>query len=101
MSGAENAAENPDPLLDVVHQYPEEAAWFIKAGWAWEAVKVQCGRDRLQVVMFFGSISGVVISIPCGLFLTMCSSGLAALLEVEQTSRAQVLGTLWPLQPAT
>eukprot|EP00439_Symbiodinium_sp_Y106_P057920 s2461_g8.t1 len=51
--GAENAAENPDPLLDVVHQYPEEAAWFIK------------------VVMFFGSISGVVISIPCGLFLTM------------------------------
>ena len=50
--GAENAAENPDPLLDVahlaldvsgylpvvdwilelevVHQYPEEAAWFIK-----------------------------------------------------------------------
>ncbi|CAE7264810.1 E3 ubiquitin-protein ligase [Symbiodinium microadriaticum] len=64
--GAENAAENPDPLLDVVHlalvvhQYPEEAAWFIK------------------VVMFFGSISGVVISIPCGLFLTMCTGGLAA-----------------------
>ncbi|CAE6959244.1 RNF44 [Symbiodinium natans] len=51
--GAENAAENPDPLLDVVHQYPEEAAWFIK------------------VVMFFGSISGVIISIPCGLFLTL------------------------------
>ena len=24
-----------------------------------------------EVVMFFGSISGVVISIPCGLFLTM------------------------------
>eukprot|EP00971_Amphidinium_carterae_P194724 3864302-Amphidinium_carterae.1 len=23
--------ENPDPLLDVVQQYPEEAAWFIKA----------------------------------------------------------------------
>ncbi|CAJ1396454.1 unnamed protein product [Effrenium voratum] len=42
-----------DPLLDVVHQYPEEAAWFIK------------------VVMFFGSISGVIISIPCGVFLTM------------------------------
>lgn len=31
----------------------EEAAWFIK------------------VVMFFGSISGVIISIPCGVFLTM------------------------------
>ncbi|CAJ1341669.1 unnamed protein product [Effrenium voratum] len=46
-------AENADPLLDVVHQYPEEAAWFIK------------------VVMFFGSISGLVISIPCSIFLAM------------------------------
>eukprot|EP00440_Ansanella_granifera_P033277 gb/GFBE01036105.1/.p1 GENE.gb/GFBE01036105.1/~~gb/GFBE01036105.1/.p1 ORF type:complete len:296 (+),score=34.81 gb/GFBE01036105.1/:1-888(+) len=51
--GADTLAENPDPLLDVVQQYPEEAAWFIK------------------VVMFFGSISGVIISIPCGVFLTM------------------------------
>ena len=33
--------------------FQEEAAWFIK------------------VVMFFGSISGVIISIPCGVFLTM------------------------------
>jgi len=53
--GTDNIAmvENPDPLLDVVQQYPEEAAWFIK------------------VVMFFGSISGVLISIPCGMFLFM------------------------------
>lgn len=51
--GTENIQENPDPLLDVVQQYPEEAAWFIK------------------VVMFFGSISGVLISIPCGIFLSM------------------------------
>eukprot|EP00930_Biecheleria_cincta_P050917 TRINITY_DN3608_c0_g1_i1.p1 TRINITY_DN3608_c0_g1~~TRINITY_DN3608_c0_g1_i1.p1 ORF type:complete len:297 (+),score=49.93 TRINITY_DN3608_c0_g1_i1:184-1074(+) len=52
--GTENVADNPpDPLLDVVQQYPEEAAWFIK------------------VVMFFGSISGVIISIPCGIFLAM------------------------------
>mmetsp|Transcript_36128 Transcript_36128/g.84657 ORF Transcript_36128/g.84657 Transcript_36128/m.84657 type:complete len:285 (-) Transcript_36128:106-960(-) len=52
-SSTDNAVENPDPLLDVVQQYPEEAAWFIK------------------VVMFFGSISGVIISIPCGIFLFM------------------------------
>lgn len=49
----DNAADNPDPLLDVVQQYPEEAAWFIK------------------VVMFFGSISGVLISIPCVAFMSM------------------------------
>jgi len=51
--GTGNMVDNPDPLLDVVQQYPEEAAWFIK------------------VVMFFGSVSGVVISIPCGAFLSM------------------------------
>lgn len=51
--GTDNVADNPDPLLDVVQQHPEEAAWFIK------------------VVMFFGSISGVLISIPCGVFLSM------------------------------
>lgn len=51
--GTDDIVENPDPLLDVVQQYPEEAAWFIK------------------VVMFFGSISGVLISIPCGIFLSM------------------------------
>lgn len=45
--------ENSDPLLDVVQQYPEEAAWFIKT------------------VMLFGSLSGVVISIPCCIFLAM------------------------------
>lgn len=51
--GTDNMAENPDPLVDVVQQYPEEAAWFIK------------------VVMFCGSISGVLISVPCGIFLSM------------------------------
>jgi len=52
--GADDAQqENADPLLDVVQRYPEEAAWFIK------------------VVMFFGSVSGVLISIPCGIFLFM------------------------------
>jgi len=52
-TGTENQVENPDPLLDVVQQHPEEAAWFIK------------------VVMFFGSLSGVLISVPCGVFLSM------------------------------
>jgi hypothetical protein len=51
--GADDQAENHDPLLDVVQQYPEEAAWFIK------------------VVMFFGSVSGVLVSVPCGAFLGM------------------------------
>lgn len=46
-------ADNHDPLLDVVRQYPDEAVWFIR------------------VVMFFGSISGILISIPCGVFLAM------------------------------
>lgn len=46
-------AESNDPLLDVVQQYPEEAVWFIK------------------VVMFFGSVSGILISIPCGIFLAV------------------------------
>lgn len=51
--GANNAEDNHDPLLDVVQQYPDEAVWFIK------------------VVMFFGSVSGILISIPCGIFLSM------------------------------
>eukprot|EP00931_Biecheleriopsis_adriatica_P057601 TRINITY_DN34189_c0_g1_i1.p1 TRINITY_DN34189_c0_g1~~TRINITY_DN34189_c0_g1_i1.p1 ORF type:complete len:313 (-),score=46.46 TRINITY_DN34189_c0_g1_i1:74-1012(-) len=51
--GADRADENPDPLLDVVQQYPAEAAWFIK------------------VVMFYGSLSSLVIIIPCGVFLAM------------------------------
>lgn len=45
------ADENPDPLLDVVQQYPNEAAWFIK------------------VVMFYGSVSSLATIVPCGLFL--------------------------------
>lgn len=45
------ADENPDPLLDVVQQYPIEAAWFIK------------------VVMFYGSVSSLATIVPCGLFL--------------------------------
>jgi len=52
-TGSDDAVENPDPLLDVVQQYPDEAAWFMK------------------VVMFFGSISGILISLPCGIFLSM------------------------------
>lgn len=51
--GADGDAQTPDPLLDVVQQYPEEAAWFIK------------------VIMFFGSVTGVVMSVPCGIFLFM------------------------------
>ena len=31
----------------------------------------------LKVVMFFGSISGVIISIPCGLFLTLRAAQIA------------------------
>mmetsp|Transcript_40663 Transcript_40663/g.107736 ORF Transcript_40663/g.107736 Transcript_40663/m.107736 type:complete len:332 (-) Transcript_40663:282-1277(-) len=50
-SDANGVMDNPDPLLEVVQQYPDEAAWFIK------------------VVMFFGSVSGILISVPCGLFL--------------------------------
>lgn len=49
--GTGREAENPDPLLDVVQQYPNEAAWFIK------------------VVMFYGSVSSLVTVVPCGLFL--------------------------------
>ena len=45
------ANDHHDPLLDVVRQYPDEAIWFIR------------------VVMFFGSVSGVLISIPCTVFL--------------------------------
>lgn len=41
------------PCFAIAIWAEEEAAWFIK------------------VVMFFGSISGVIISIPCGVFLTM------------------------------
>jgi len=47
-----DAIESHDPLLEVVRQYPEEAAWFMK------------------VVMLFGSLSGILISIPCGVFLS-------------------------------
>jgi len=51
--GSNATDQHQDPLLDVVQQYPDEAAWFIK------------------VVMFFGSISGVLVSIPCGIFLSI------------------------------
>jgi len=43
---------NQDPLVDVMGQSPAEAAWFIK------------------VVMLLGGLSGVLISIPCGVFLS-------------------------------
>eukprot|EP00913_Durusdinium_trenchii_P030799 g28845.t1 len=42
--GTGREAENPDPLLDVVQQYPNEAAWFIK------------------VVMFYGSVSSLAFA---------------------------------------
>lgn len=51
--GTDNIGGNPDPFHDVVQQYPEEAVWFIK------------------VVMFSGSVSGILISIPCSVFLFM------------------------------
>merc|ERR1719359_1982041 len=51
--GGNNPGDNHDPLLDVVQQYPEEAVWFIK------------------VVMFFGSVSGILVSIPCFIFLAI------------------------------
>ncbi|CAJ1359623.1 unnamed protein product [Effrenium voratum] len=47
------AEAHPDPLLDVAQQYPTEAAWFIK------------------VVMFYGSVSSLVVVLPCGLFLLL------------------------------
>jgi len=46
-------AARSDPLMSVVQSHPEEAAWFVK------------------VVTLFGCISGVVVSIPCGIFLSM------------------------------
>jgi hypothetical protein len=42
-----------DPLLEVVQEYPTEAVWFIK------------------IVMFFGCVSGVLVAVPCGAFLSM------------------------------
>lgn len=51
--GADQANENPDPLLDVVQQHPAEAAWFIK------------------VVMFYGSLSSLIIVVPCAVFLAI------------------------------
>jgi len=50
---AERGQDHHDPLLDVVRQYPDEAIWFIR------------------VVMAFGSASGIVVSIPCVIFLAL------------------------------
>jgi len=44
---------HPDPILSMVTTHPEESVWFVK------------------VVTLFGVISGVVVSIPCSLFLSM------------------------------
>jgi len=49
----EEQSPRTDPLLNVVLMHPQEAVWFIK------------------VVTLFGGISGLVISIPCGIFLSM------------------------------
>jgi hypothetical protein len=46
-------SSRPDPLLNVVHSYPQEALWFVKT------------------VTLFGSLSGVLVSIPCCIFLSM------------------------------
>lgn len=44
----EHHGDSPeDALVDVVRQYPEEAAWFIK------------------VVMFLGAVSGILVAVPC------------------------------------
>lgn len=52
-SGAGANAGGHDPLLDVVQHYPDRAACFMKS------------------MMGFGGIWGVLISIPCGTFLSM------------------------------
>lgn len=51
--GSDRTDDNPDPLLDVVQQHPAEAAWFIK------------------VVMFFGSLFSLLITVPCVAFLSL------------------------------
>jgi len=52
-SGAEDVAGGHDPLLDVVQHQPDRAACFMK------------------LMMGFGGMWGVLISIPCGAFLSM------------------------------
>eukprot|EP01066_Platyproteum_vivax_P015637 Platyproteum_vivax@DN6888_c0_g1_i2.p1 len=56
----EEAMNNSDALLDIAVQYPEELVWFIK------------------VVTFFGTLSGVLISIPCLVFLYLHWAGSAS-----------------------
>lgn len=46
-------SSRPDPLLNVVHQYPREAVWFVKT------------------VTLFGGLSGVIVSVPCCIFLSL------------------------------
>lgn len=40
-----------DPLVDIVHQFPGQAVWFIK------------------IAMMFGSVTGALVCVPCVLFL--------------------------------
>lgn len=49
----DDQSSRADPLLGVVLAHPREAVWFIK------------------VVTLFGGVSGLVVSIPCGIFLSM------------------------------
>ncbi|CAD7974175.1 unnamed protein product [Amoebophrya sp. A120] len=42
-----------DPLVDIVHQFPNQAVWFIK------------------IAMIFGSVTGVLVSVPCTAFLLL------------------------------
>lgn len=48
-----NHASREDPLVNVVQLHPQETLWFVK------------------VVTLFGGISGVLVSIPCAIFLSM------------------------------
>jgi len=50
---ASDNSSHADPLMNMVVSHPQEAVWFVK------------------VVALFGVISGVVVSVPCGLFLSM------------------------------
>lgn len=50
---SENSVRRNDALLDIVRRDPVESVWFLK------------------VVMFFGGVSGLLVSAACGAFLTL------------------------------
>lgn len=51
-TAAEHGAR-PDPLMRAVQSHPQQAVWFVK------------------ITTLLGSIAGVLVSIPCGIFLWM------------------------------